>query len=133
MGHLMLPYAQQRMRAFPAGSAAAFRADSGENDIVTGNPETVAVFDFFLQTGDIVHIHIKNLTAFLTLHMIVLMPQVIKAIRPARDLNSTYHSRFRQPLQIPIYRCPADGRMPLHDCLINLIRGGVATQAVYRL
>ena len=107
------------------------RTDPPEKDIVSGERKAVTLRDVFLQAGNIFHIHIENPAAFLTPHMAMLLNPVVKAIRSARNFHFANFTCFRQQLQIPIYRCPADIRVFFHNGLINFIGSGMALQFVH--
>ena len=96
-----------------------------------GELKPTGIADPFLQARNIVHIHIKNPAAFRTLHMIMLIPPVIKAVWPAWSLNFADLSCFRQPVQIPIHCGFADGGVLFYDLVIDLVRGSVTLQFVH--
>lgn len=116
-------------RLFPA----AFRADPPEEDVVARELEAVAVADVFLQIGDAIHIHIEDAAALFAPDMVMLVAEVVKAVRPVEELQLADAAHPGKAVQVPVHGRPADGGMLPDDFLIDLLRSGVALQPVYRI
>ena len=109
----------------------AIRTHSPEKDIVSGECKSMVVFDVFLQTGDIVHIHIKKPPAFFALHMAMIMTEMVKPVSATGNFYFSDFAHFGKYIQIPVNGRPAQIRMLLDDCAVNFVCSGVALQLVY--
>ena len=111
----------------------AFWTDTMKDDVITGEVKSMGISDSVLKTSDIIHVHIKEASAYAAFHMAVVLNDVVKAVGTARDFKPTNFAHFRQQIQISIYGCLADRWMLPDDLLINLICCGVAMQSIHCL
>ena len=104
------------------------RANSFKNHFVAGNNEAVAVFDFLLHIGNIVHIRIINSSALRANGVIMIAAVTVKAVGSVGDFDFLYFACFAQALQIAVDGCSADGGMLFNNCFVNLVRGRVTPE-----
>lgn len=114
-----------------AGGFFTFRADTAENNIVSGKIKSVCVFDVLLQAANILHINIENPSAPLASHMAVIVREVVKAISAAGYLQFSYLAHIGKQIEISVYGRAAYVGMRFDDLIVYLVGGGVAMQLVY--
>ena len=81
----------------------------------------MGIFNCFLQILHIVHVNIKDLSAFCAYYVIMVGAQEVIAVGTSWDFPFAYLTQFRQSLQITVYRPSADGRVIFGNGIINLI------------
>ncbi len=114
-----------------AGGFFTFRADTAENNIVSGKIKSVGVLDVLLQAGNILHVNIENPSALLASHMAVVVQEVVKAVSAAGYLHFSYLAHIRKQIEIAVYGRAAYVGMRFDDLIVYLVSGGVAMQFVY--
>ena len=86
---------------------STIRTDSPKKNIVPREGKAHVVPYVFLKTCDKIHVHIKQPTAFFTLHMAVVVAKVVIVVCTARDFYSANLACLGKLLEIAEYRRPA--------------------------
>ncbi|MDY4468880.1 MAG: hypothetical protein SPE76_09820 [Treponema porcinum] len=110
---------------------SAVRAETYENNVITGKHKTFFVFYVPVKTVDPVHINVGQFSAVFAPDMIMFDFHMVEAVSSFRNGNFFDFASLRQLVQIAVYSSPADARILSCDFSKNFVRSGVVMQFLY--